>query len=109
MPTPSPEARAKDKARNGGVGSYEKDGRVCYYTHIGHACACCWLELTMENSYGDGACEFCSAHMAKMKDLPCDNWSNDMKLMWKKHHYLNRKYFDMKERSVVEHYKKHAL
>lgn len=109
MPSPSPEARAKDRARNSGSGSYMKDGRLCYYVHVGHACSCCWQELTVETSQGDGTCEFCSAHMARMEDLPCDNWSKDMKTMWTKHHHLNRQYFEMKNRTVQPRYRSHAL
>jgi len=98
MPTPSPEARANDIER---IKDYVKDNRKCYAIHLHRPCSGCWIELTKQNSYGNGMCEDCVKYSTvEQLDLPHPNWSDDMKKMYNKYRYLDRKYFDTETRKL---------
>jgi len=106
MPSPSPEARARDNAKQALGYSYIKDGRKCYGIHIGNLCGCCWIKITKENSWGNGYCEFC---MRPEHEIPCEQWTDDMVKFWNKHKYKDRHYFDMSTREFNKTYvKKYA-
>lgn len=95
MPAPSAAARAKDQARNAGMGSYTHNGREKLYIHVGHLCSCCWMEMTKETSNGNGSCEAC---MIKGHEIPCPQWTEDMKIYYEKYQYLNRGEFNLETR-----------
>jgi len=105
MPTPSPEARERSQSKLGGRGYYVKDGKEYPNIHLQHPCGGCWCEITKENSAGNGYCNECMTYIGKI-DFPWQNWSEDMKKFWNKQHYLDRKYFDMKKRTLIEHFRK---
>lgn len=105
MPSPSPEARARDRERNGGIGTYIKNGEVHYYVHIGHPCSSCWKILTKETSAGNGSCEACMIWLRREDTQVGKNpyWSDDMREFWKQRGHLDRSYFDMKTRKFLTH------
>jgi len=102
MPSPSPEARAKDKARHSGIGSYFKNGIECFYIHIGKYCDCCWVEITMKNSAGNGMCDICAPIEHRM---PCSEWTHDMHSAYNKNKYLDMNWFNMKTRKLYNNKK----
>jgi len=96
MPQPSPEARAKDNAKKALGESYFKNGRTIFSIHVGNECSSCWVEITEDNTAGNGYCENC--YQAKDLEAQRKFWSKDMNKFYNKHGYLERGAFNMSTR-----------